>query len=774
MGAVRQAIVPILDAARTKRGELHLSVLPRVRPDQQVLWDFQDDPGRDMNLEPVQLLENEEYRYEICLDGSPVNVTTRHDREVFEPDDETGLRGRLRPRLFTGALHIPIEVGGVEVGRVDLEVRAAKLGYLEHYRWMLEDIAAEFTEVVMERFAASEQRFAIDDSGDAQTIYQRFAFLKHLIAGEAFEAAMHQILSRPHRAWVEEEELRPVGRGIPARAAVIRQITGASGPRVPWPGGRLDSLPARLAIHRTEETLDTPENRFVKFALTCWRDLVAAVESVLATEPESSPVARGRKEVRTVLDRLDELLSAPMFTEVGPLLQFPAGSQVLQKRAGYRELFRAYVQLDAAAALTWKGGEDVYSAGQRNVAALYEYWVFLRLRAVVADLCEQTLREEPLFETGKGLTVTLKRGRSLLLEGTATRLGRPMRMELFFNKGFGRGEDGSWTLPMRPDCSLRISTPEQSAAPFEEVWLHFDAKYRIESPRELYGKYTQSDDAYLTEEAQEEEKTGKAKNTDLLKMHAYRDAIKKSAGSYVIFPGDTEDKPFQMYTEILPGLGAFALRPVENGKPDGFDALKGFISDVLDHMSSQATQHERTRYWVTRSTRDDTVRELVPAVPFLTHPPADTRVLLGYVRDEDQLAWIMQQQRYNIRAMGESGVIRADAEELHAEFVLLYSRRFVPQQPLWRVKGSPEVWLLQQMLATNYPSSPGRQPRPAYFCLPVEPVAVEHFQGGFWARVLEASHEGVPKDEYGKPKLVSWLDLIRFGLAPAVMDRTRR
>ena len=40
---------------------------------------------------------------------------------------------------------------------------------------------------------------------------------------------------------------------------------------------------------------------------------------------------------------IDRTLSAPMFRSVGRLGSFPTGNQVLQKRAGYRELLRTFV-----------------------------------------------------------------------------------------------------------------------------------------------------------------------------------------------------------------------------------------------------------------------------------------------------------------------------------------------------------------------------------------------------------------------------------------------
>ena len=49
-------------------------------------------------------------------------------------------------------------------------------------------------------------------------------------------------------------------------------------------------------------------------------------------------------------------------------------------------------------------------------------------------------------------------------------------------------------------------------------------------------------------------------------MHTYNDAIRRTIGSYVLYPGesnlsDGKDTIFRLYDEILPGVGAFAIKP---------------------------------------------------------------------------------------------------------------------------------------------------------------------------------------------------------------------
>jgi len=300
----REAELPITSAEGNLQGTLLVTLLPSRDPHYPApapLIDLRNDPDRDTSLEPVQLLEGEEYLYEISTDWTEIGEVVTDKPEIFNPDTPKGSRGRLRPGAYTGSMPVKILAGHEELGLVTFEVRSRKLDYLSHYRWMLQNIAESFSEVVMERFAPTEQRFAIDQTQDAKTLYQRFAFLKSLISGEVFEAAMRQILARPHRMWVEEEEFRRAGQSIQANSRIARQLS-KPGPRITWEEGQfplgIDSLPSQLSVTRREETLDTSENRFVKFALSLWRSVISDIGQALEREIPSLPVKRGLREIK--------------------------------------------------------------------------------------------------------------------------------------------------------------------------------------------------------------------------------------------------------------------------------------------------------------------------------------------------------------------------------------------------------------------------------------------------------------------------------------------
>ncbi|MCG0239430.1 MAG: restriction endonuclease-like protein [Firmicutes bacterium] len=552
--------------------------------------------------------------------------------------------------------------------------------------------------------------------------YQRFVFLKSLLADGTLDAAIHQILTSPHRAWVPTEEWRRPGQHLPASAGVVRQL-GAAGPRLLWPDAPshlpMQSLPEKFQVRRTKETLDTPENRFVKFALLRWQELAVQIYEALAQEAPRYPVQRGLREVQGLLDFLDTFLAAKLFQEVGSLTFLPANSQVLQKRAGYRDVFRIFLQVEAAALLAWEGGEAVYGAGQRDVAALYEAWAFLQLAQIVSRFCHVPFDLASLIETRPdGLGVNLKQGTHKVLRGTLERLGRTLEVELWYNRTFGPASSGSWTRPMRPDCSLWIR-PQGAPPQVPGVWLHFDAKYRVDSLVELFGAAPAASEAdpELDERIPTVDGKGGPTRDDLLKMHAYRDAIRRTAGAYILYPG-TENQQFTVYHELLPGLGAFVLRPTEAGAAAGQECLAEFLDAVFTHVASQVTHYERWRYWTQAIYQTPpALRTAVPALPDLPRPPADTLVLLGYVRDNDHLHWIRTNHLYELAVDERTGRLGLTARELAVDFVLLYGPPLTEGE-LWQVAGEPRLLTGQQVVELGYPYTPGA----LYFCLPLRPL----------------------------------------------------
>ncbi|MEZ4424966.1 MAG: nuclease domain-containing protein [Gemmatimonadota bacterium] len=309
---------------------------------------------------------------------------------------------------------------------------------------------------------------------------------------------------------------------------------------------------------------------------------------------------------------------------------------------------------------------------------------------------------------------------------------------------------------LRPDYSLRISVSDAgSPRPPKVLWIFFDAKYRIDSIKEVFSAGDDAEESEGVVVADAQAVTGRAVRSDLLKMHAYRDAIRRSAGAYVLYPGTEDAEVFRAYHELLPGLGAFALRPTEDGSAQGGDIVRAFIDDVLDHAASQLSQHERASYWEGVSyARDNTVAAPRDALPILSRPPADTPVLLGYVKSAAHLEWILSAGLYNMRADGRTGSIGLTGPELGVELVVLYGSPLAESR-LLTVSGPAAVMTQDQLRATGYPNPQGK----LYFCLPVaRPQAlVAPLPGAGIRQVVRRVGEA---KAVGAPLVVSWKDLL--------------
>ena len=317
----------------------------------------------------------------------------------------------------------------------------------------------------------------------------------------------------------------------------------------------------------------------------------------------SGPLSRGIDAAEEVIELLDRTSNAPMFRKVGRLRSFPSGNQVLQKRAGYRDLLRTFALTETGArlALNWDL-DDVFGASQRNIATLYEYWVFLQLARTVGMVCGEDQAARVLEPSSDGMSLGFVHGKRSRLRWSVPIRGRALRVELYFNREFlvSAQPDSSWSKAMRPDCSVRVrpeGISDDVVAEDLSIWIHFDAKYRVEFADRQFSMPSSSDGADAAE-AEIVERLARSKREDLLKMHAYRDAIRRSAGAYVLYPGKQHHEPFVEHHELLPGLGAFVLRPSIHGAA-GTDQLGKFLHNVLSHVADRASQHERSRFWRT-------------------------------------------------------------------------------------------------------------------------------------------------------------------------------
>ena len=679
--------------------------------------------------EPVQILEGTEYSYEI--EGLAASLPITSDvREVLVPDKATdGRRGHLRPGNRVGLLPIQLWSGELSIGRAALEVRSRKVDYLSHFRWMVRDIANQSIALLLQRFAPTHVRLDSDTARDPVSAYQTFRMIRAMIEDPIVVSAIHTVISRPQTEWTHETELHPAARGLANPNA--SSVLFSPGPRVKWPSSPytgFDTLPARLPHSLATENLDTMPNRFVKYVLERWSAVTADLRLQVELIKDGPLRQRALGEIDSVSAQLGHYLDAPLFRSVGRLQHMPASSEVLLKRSGYREVLVAYAMVEGGVQLRQVGVPGI-SGGQRDIPKLYEYWVFLWISEALRSICDL----EPLSVDGDDL----KGGVRNCLSGLAVRHGRTINVTLCYNRGFGAPAE-SWTSAMRPDISLRVSLKDGLDG-VEDLWVHFDAKYRVEKLAEVFvDEADDSSDAVLRE--------------DILKMHAYKDSIRDSGGAFVVFPGRGDKKEADLraeHDELLPGVGAFRLVPAESGPPQGWEAIRTQIDKMLWHYASTASSDRRSRYWSGRAYRGPSPHQTGAGSTY-SRPPADVPVLLGYVQPK-QVGWIDKTSYYNVRAGTRRGAVAIDGPELSCELVVLWGPSIGVQAR--RVIGGPEVFTRKRMLDTGYPD-----PQEAYFGIPLG-------EGVELPQLNPSQVEGLAlaraRDAYA-PAVVSLLDLIEL------------
>ena len=89
------------------------------------------------------------------------------------------------------------------------------------------------------------------------------------------------------------------------------------------------------------------------------------------------------REAELIHNMINDIMRDHFFDEIGQLDKMPQNNQTLQKREGYSQIFSAYSMIDLALQLDWRGKDDVYEGESKNVALLYEYWIFFELGKVV-------------------------------------------------------------------------------------------------------------------------------------------------------------------------------------------------------------------------------------------------------------------------------------------------------------------------------------------------------------------------------------------------------
>jgi predicted component of viral defense system (DUF524 family) len=580
-------------------------------------------------FEQFQLREHTEYFLDVTLPlgraeaenqakGNPAWPFSRRLASTFYSDPprrwrETAsgavvISGQLRLKNHAGILDLNTDFNTPLMA----EVVCRKIDYLTEFKALLDEVSNELAELLLQYDSPLSFSFNLSDLGsenDAALLFQ----MRHIMNPQNLPVAVDEVLARFHSRLTEHLVIESISAvQEPQVDALVDELDVS----VLGQGGPLARLfrgytPTEIAVVETEDSVDTSENRYVKYFLE--ECVLIAERLAVRLAVRKKPAAA--REAQDWVVRLDEMLAHRLWLSVGTLRQFPSNSQVLHRRRGYREMLKFDLALRLSLELSWRRGDDFADGllgDVRPVNEIYEYWCFFVLRRILIGMCEVELPSNGSFIqlAADGLQVRLEKGRrsriSFLYRQTST---RSLQVCLFFNRRFKRPSralsswDGSYTAHFDPDYSILLTVSRGDER--DRHWLHFDAKYRLESNEveELFAAHDMpgssgSGDDEAT--AYDREIARLHKRDDLFKMHTYRDGILSSRGAYILFPGvgteirlsGTEQNLFVRHPTAFagtplhkfPGVGAFDLCPghgdVQSSVIEHF--LKEFFEAVLD------------------------------------------------------------------------------------------------------------------------------------------------------------------------------------------------
>jgi len=325
---------------------------------------------------------------------------------------------------------------------------------------------------------------------------------------------INTILASPHRDLITEEslvKLHEVDRITPDVCISVvcssEQLVKSKSSNLQIASKLKGFIPERILQFRNVETLNVPENRFVKSFL---RDLLQKMQHIEDLKVLEWKIPENEKtEWLRIKTGCQIALLSECFREVGnESCPPPLMSQILLKKEGYRDILKVYNELLLSKSPIFTYLDE--KINERNIAEMYEFWCFFELSTELASS----------FNVERKIEVETTLEGALAQSKVKTTLGD---LQLIYNKKFYRSNKGSYSVPLKPDYSLEKNN---------QIMVAFDAKFRFHGiPEE---KPLEDDQ----EEALGEMKIDRiAEISDIFKMHTYKDALGANS-AVILYPGN--------------------------------------------------------------------------------------------------------------------------------------------------------------------------------------------------------------------------------------------
>ncbi len=383
----------------------------------------------------------------------------------------------------------------------------------------------------------------------------------------------------------------------------------------------------RYRHEQTEHSINTKENRFVKYTLICLQNQFARMFEKLHELYGEDLSQSAIDQMTSYTETFRTLLNSKFYRSVGKYEGHLQESAVLQQRSGYRNIYKYWQMLKCG--LSLEHGNT--SIGMKQIWRLYEIWCFLVIKRLVCKILGLSTPKPKMYELGYIVEDKPKMMQSFEQKDVDYHVMfiHPLsktRVDLWYQHPFslnGSELEHSETTLQVPDIVLNVTKPESKTT----LTYLFDAKYRVLDDRNVNSP---TDDPV---------------QDTINAMHRYRDAIyygsrleadgtrypqsKEVIGGYILFPGRVseadklEDKYFMRSLKSV-NIGAYPLLPKK---------LEGDIDAV--ELVECGKLEEDLRRIILEATPMELVENSIPqkGLFYTADIPKEAIVYVGYVKD---------------------------------------------------------------------------------------------------------------------------------------------
>jgi len=471
--------------------------------------------------EKAYFFEYENYELLIEKKDKDIDLSFYHEnkdiRNKITENRSGSLSGIVTFKGEIGYSDLVIRVNGKDHFIIQIEVFPTKIDYRKDYMAIRSDVNEEIYNLAFDFLKRTYSLGGLSKhKGDSLSEY--YSILNYIF--QKLKKALNTITAMPHHLLVNERKVVPYHK--------LKNVTSET---IKWLEKRPEKLvkkrdkflPVEALEIRKKVTLDTNENRFLKFI----------VKSILfkLKELRKRYLKLGRAVDNSFISRLEgftktmkKYLTSTFLKDVGEYEFRENSSMVFKMAVGYKDVYKYYLMLQKG--LTLKG--ELFKLNIKDLPLLYEYWCFIKINGILRKNYN-LISNDTVKVKNNGIFVALKKAVESKVVYENPENGE--RFVLSYNSKMS-----SETVGQKPDNVLAIDKIGEKAT-YNYI---FDAKYKL-------------DRAVKGSSYEKHNKTPGPKEEDINTMHRYRDAIvhkndgtgryeKIVSGAFVLFPyGDEEE-----------------------------------------------------------------------------------------------------------------------------------------------------------------------------------------------------------------------------------------